>query len=357
MEMERDEDMNRFLEEHGKEYTMSSFLMYRTLVEPGDRFKRDGSDCIRVHDSAELEKALRQQMERLFAKGEKKVAMALSGGIDSAILAKYMPKGSTVYTFQCKVPGIEVTNEVPKAGEYAKECGLNQKVVEIYWEDFEKYAPILMKHKGAPIHSIEVQIYKAALQAKADGFDTLVFGESSDVNYGGMDGLLSRNYTEEQFVERYEYADPLKILKNGVEIVEPVREFVDKETGLVDVHDFNRCFFFKEGLASYTNACDCAGIDLVAPFSKTWMAEPLDLDRVRKGENKYFVREVFASLYPVFEIPRKTPMPRPMNEWLRDWEGPKRPEFIEGSQKDMTGDQKWLIWVLEKWLDLCNPTI
>lgn len=344
--------MKEFESEMNKNYTMSSFLMYRTLVKPGYKYNRDGNDCYKVSNSKELEYSLSQQMKKLLSQDDKKIALALSGGIDSAILAKYMPKNSTVYTFQCKVPGVEVTNEVPKANRYAKECGLNQKVVEIYWEDFEKYAPVLMRHKAAPIHSIEVQIYKAALQAKADGFDTLVFGESSDVNYGGMDGLLSRDYTEEEFVNRYEYVNPVDALKEGIEIAEPVREFVNKDTGLVDVHQFNRSFFFKEGLASYTNACECAGIEFVAPFSNTWLAEPLDIERVRAGENKYLVRDVFSRLYPGWEIPQKTPMPRPMGEWLKDWKGPQRSEFIPDCQKGMTGDQKWLVWVLEKWMDM-----
>lgn len=344
--------MKKFEGEMDKNYAMSSFLMYRTIVKSGYKYNRDGSGCIPVKNSYELEKALKAQVEKAFSDTGKKVALALSGGIDSAILAKYMPKNSTVYTFQCKVSGVEVTNEVPKAARYARECGLNHKVVEIYWEDFEKYAPVLMRHKAAPIHSIEVQIYKAALQAKADGFDTLVFGESSDVNYGGMDGLLSRDYTEEEFVNRYEYVNPVDALKEGIEIAEPVREFVNKDTGLVDVHQFNRSFFFKEGLASYTNACECAGIEFVAPFSNTWLAEPLDIERVRAGENKYLVRDVFSRLYPEWEIPKKTPMPRPMGEWLKDWKGPQRSEFIPNCQKGMTGDQKWLVWVLEKWMDM-----
>ena len=114
----------------------------------------------------------------------------MSGGIDSAIIAKYMPKGSTAYTFKCVVPGTEVTDESAQAAKYAKECGLKHKVIEIYWEDFVRFAPELMKHKGAPIHSIEVQIYKAALKAKEEGFERLIFGESSDVSYGGLSCLL-----------------------------------------------------------------------------------------------------------------------------------------------------------------------
>ena len=48
----------------------------------------------------------------------------------------------------------------------------------------------------------------------------------------------------------------------------------------------------------------------------------------------------------------KTPMPRPMSQWLANWEGPKREEFIPNSIRDLTGDQKWLVYVLEWFLNL-----
>lgn len=162
-----------------KKYCMSSFLMFRNC-EPlyNCTIKDDFPDRIPVKDSYQLEEHLKERIEEVTK--EKKVALALSGGIDSAILAKFMPKGSVAYTFKCIVPGIEVTDESVVAAKYAKECGLEHKIIEVYWEDFEKYAPILMRKKNAPIHSIEVQIYKAVLQAKEDGMDALIFGEAAD---------------------------------------------------------------------------------------------------------------------------------------------------------------------------------
>ena len=74
----------------------------------------------------------------------------------------------------------------------------------------------------------------------------------------------------------------------------------------------------------------------------------------RELVGKYLVREIFRRLYPNFVIPPKTPMPRPMNEWLKDWEGPKREEFWPHCTEGMTGDQKWLVWCLEKFLDMCD---
>ena len=193
-------------------YSSSSFLMFRSVIDKRLCFK-DGlaeyhlnppSDRISVNNSFELENALRKSVEKAL-KHSKRTAVALSGGIDSAIIAKLVPKGSIAYTFKCIVPGIEVIDESQKAAQYADECGLEHRIVDVYWDDMVEMAPILMRHKGSPIHSIEVQIYKAALRAISDGCDTFVFGESADVLYGGMSGLLSKDWTVGEFVDRYAY--------------------------------------------------------------------------------------------------------------------------------------------------------
>ena len=116
-----------------------------------------------------------------------------------------MPKGSTAYTFRCVVPGVQVTDETQNAAEFASACGLKHKIIEIYWEDVEQFAPALMAHKGMPIHSIEVQIYKAALEARKDGYDKLIFGENADIIYGGMTGLLKKDWLIGEFINRYSY--------------------------------------------------------------------------------------------------------------------------------------------------------
>ena len=111
-----------------KKYCMSSFLMYRAIVDENYlpshfklKFPRKA-----IANSFELEDTIRNLMKEWTDDG--KSALALSGGIDSAVLAKFMPKGSKVYTFQCIVPGKEVTNEVPQASKYVKECTIvNEK--------------------------------------------------------------------------------------------------------------------------------------------------------------------------------------------------------------------------------------
>ena len=339
-------------------YCASSYLMYRTIVdhrmsfserlEP--RFYKRESNLEQIHNSQELEESLRRQVVEICS--HSKAALALSGGIDSAILAKFMPKGSIAYTFKCIVPGLKVTDETEAAAKYAEACGLEHRVVEIYWDDFERYIVLLMQHHGMPIHSIEIQVYKAALQAKKDNLDCLIFGETADCIYGGHSELLSREWTFGEFVQRWSFALPYMILKDSEIILEPYKSY--EHNGFINVPAFLSHFEILPSLSFYQNACEVAEITLFAPYSHTQMAIPLDLHKVRQGENKYMIREIFQKLYPNFTIPPKTPMPRPMNEWLKNWTGPERPEFWPHCTSHMTGDQKWLVWCLERFLNMID---
>lgn len=327
---------------------MSSFLMYRmTHPEVTNTIEENFTSRVPITNSIELEKHLRNSVLKSIGDG---TALALSGGIDSAILARFMPKGSIAYTFKCVVPGMMVTDETPIAAKYAESCGLQHKVVEIYWEDFEKYSDQLMLQKGAPIHSIEVQIYKAACQAKKDGIDTLIFGEAADAVYGGLSGLLSKDWRIGEFIDRYSFVLPYKVIKNSELPIEPYKQW--ENNGYIDPHQFISHVFIQESVASYLNATKLAGVNIVLPFPETYLACPMDYRRIRAGENKYLVREVFQRLYPDFIVPQKTPMPRPMNEWLHGWKGPSRDEFWQDCVEGLSGDQKWLLWILERYLNL-----
>ncbi len=327
---------------------MSSFLMYRMISpETTNTINKYFPNRIPIKNSVELEQHLASRVKSLI---HGKSALALSGGIDSAILAKYMPEGSIAYTFKCIVPGIDVTDETPMAAKYAKECGLDHRVIEVYWEDFEKYAPVLMKHKKAPIHSIEVQIYKAALKAKEDGISNLIFGEAADAVYGGLSNLLSQEWKIGDFIQRYSFLLPYLVLKKPELPIDTFKNWT--EFGLVDPHKFISNVFIQESVASYINATETAGINLILPYPETILAESIDYSRIRSGENKYLVREVFNRLYKDWAVPSKTPMPRPMNEWFKNWEGPKRNEFWENCADGLSGDQKWLIWALETYLNM-----
>ena len=342
-----------------RKYCSSSYLIYRAVIDESKQFSdkyplRDipyPSYREPIRTSDELYAHLKNYVDKLIGAG-KKVSIALSGGIDSAIIAKLVPRGTIAYTFKCVVPGVQVTDESQGAARYAEECGLDHRVVEIYWEDFAKYAPDLMKRKGSPIHSIEIQIHKAALQAKQDGCEVFLFGECADCIYGGHSDLLSKDYTFGQFVERWSFVQPYAVLKDFEYPLQHYQPFV--HDGMVDSAKFLSIHQSPSSYKSYDNACALAGVRFATPFADTIMAEPLDLERVRRGENKYLVREVFQKLYPNWEIPGKVPMPRPMGEWLKDWEGPKRPEFWPNCHIGMTGDQRWMIYALEQFLNIID---
>ena len=336
-------------------YCMNSFLMFRRVYDETKSFAGIDLNSPKldferypIKTSVELEEKLKNVVESATRDG--KAALALSGGIDSAILAKFMPKGSVAYTFKCVVPGVKVTDETETAAKYARECGLEHRVIGIYWEDFEKYAAMLMKHKGEPIHSIEVQIYKASLRAKEDGFERLIYGESADSVFGGLSNLLSKSWRIGEFIDRYSFVPAHKVLKNYCPVFEPYIRHV--KDGFIDPHEFISTEFFPESVGSYINASEVAGIELVIPYSYFYLASAIDYDRIIKGENKYLVREVFNRLYTNFEVPPKIPMPRPTNEWFKDWKGPTRPEFWPHCTDEMSGDQKWLVWALERFLNV-----
>lgn len=340
-----------------KEYCMSSFLLYRRVKDRNKQFKEgcvpntipESWDKIGIHNSFELEEHLRNVVTKSTKDG--KAALALSGGIDSAILAKFMPAGSIAYTFKCTAGNMPTIDETTRAAAYAKECGLEHRIVEITWNDMEKYAPILMKHKNSPLHSIEVQIYMAGLKAKEDGITRIIYGETADVNYGGLSNILSKEWSVGEFIERYAYLKPWMALKNPKVDFSAILSYI-KDDGYVDVPNYLSKFDIIESVNSYVNACETAEIEFVAPFADTYLDGELDLDRIRSGENKYLIREIFERLYKDFKVPDKIPMPRATDQWLKNWNGPTRKEFIPNCVNNMTGDQKWLLWSLETFLNI-----
>jgi asparagine synthetase B (glutamine-hydrolysing) len=341
-----------------KVYAMSSFLQFRTVYDAHVKFSDKtnvprrantsfAGNRVPIHTSGELYEFVESYVKREAADG--KTALALSGGIDSAICAAFMPKSSTAYTFRCVVPGKQVTDESKNAKRYCETNGLEHRVIDVYWEDYEALSPVLMRYINAPFHSIDIQIYKAALQVKKDGFEKLIFGQGADLIFGGFDKLLSRNWTIGEFIDRYSCVLPYKVLKEFRLITEPFDRY--EKNGYIRLHNFLDNHLFWEDIHSYHNSCAAAGIEFAGAYMNA-IHKPLDIERVRSGESKYLVREVFKRLYPDFNIPKKTPMPRPMDEWFENWTGPKRPEFRKNCQVNMTGDQKYYIWVLEKFLDV-----
>lgn len=337
-----------------KEYCMSSFLAYRYILDDDKEFFAhthhrnyeliSPDERIRVSTALEIDSAIKKQVE---THKNEKLGILLSGGMDSAILASYM-KGCHAYTFRF---GGWQSEEVERAKKFADYYGLELHYVDISWETIEPLVDLVMKQKGAPVHSIEPQIVQAALQAKEDGIERIVIGDAADYIFGGMDKLLSKDWLYEEFIQRYIYINPQDVLVKPTNVFSVFEDYKLGEA--IDFVSFMDKYAAIESYGSYENAFRAAGMPYSDWYEKMMLAEPLDLQRIRSGESKYLIRELFKMKYPELPVPTKNPMPRPVDFYFQDWGGPQRPEFKNGiDMKQFTGNQKWLMWCLERFLNM-----
>lgn len=340
-----------------KHFCMSSYLAFRYIEKEGIDFYPGlhhenikpipDAQRIIVNTSDDIDREIGKQMEQF---KDKKKGILLSGGMDSAIVASYL-SGSDAYTFRF-LGGDFQAEELARAEYYAEYCGLNLHYVDINWSTVIKHLDPVMKAKGAPVHSIEPQILQAALQAKTDGVEIMFVGESSDLIFGGMDGLLAKDWTFEEFLNRYIFTNPEDVL------VEPVSmrylfERYRVDGNKIDFLSFMDEVFSIESSSSYFNAFAVAGMPYYDPYAKLKMADKLDLYRVRHGEPKYLIRGLMEKKYPEIPVPNKVPMPRPVDEYFKTWEGTKRLEFRQDiDMSKFSGNQKWQLYCLERFLNL-----
>ena len=343
-----------------KNYCMSSYLAFR-FIERDDMDFYEGmhhrnidpipdAQKTAVCTSDELGAALDRQIAPIRGK---KAGVMLSGGMDSAIVASYLP-GAEAYTFRF-LGGKFQAGELARAEYYAKQYGLHLHYVDIDWKTVENHVDAVMDAKCAPVHSIEPQILQAAEQAKADGVEIMLVGDGSDYVFGGMDKLLSVDWTFDAFVRRYCAVLPSDVLREPVDIAyafEPYRRNGDG----IDFLGFMDGPCTRESYSSYANAFQTAGMPYLDPYERLKMGVPLDLARIRNGEPKYLVRGLMAKRYPEIPVPGKNPMPRPVDAYFKDWTGPARREFKPGlDMAGFTGNQKWQLWCLERFLNRHEP--
>lgn len=342
-----------------KKFCMSSYMAFRYIEDDNKNFY-DGMehknitpvsdrDRILVHTADDIDREIGKQMEQFDGK---KKGILLSGGMDSAIVASYLT-GSDAYTFRF-LGGAFQQEELCRAEYYAQYYGLILHYVDICWETVESHLDAVMKAKGAPVHSIEPQILQAALQAKADGIEMLFVGESSDLIFGGMDGLLARDWTFDEFMNRYIFTKPEDVLVEPQNMQYLFERY--RRGNNIDFLSFMDDVFSIESSSSYMNAFAVADMPYYDPYAKLKMADELNLYRVRHGEPKYLIRELMAKKYPEIPVPNKVPMPRPVDAYFADWTGPKRHEFRTNlDMAKFTGNQKWQMYCLERFLNMYEP--
>lgn len=341
-----------------KNYCMSSFLAFRYIVDDDKEFKegvrhytykpvpeKEQTACETAED---IDRSIRKQLAKVDLS---KAAILLSGGIDSAILASYMPKGMRAYT---AVSAGGKVDETGRAKKYCEINGLEHVVVEVTWKDYLDCIDALMLNDGCPVFANEPQVYKLAERIKQDGFDTIILGDNADMAFGGMDKLLSKEWTYREWIERYTFVEPSNVLRRPVSM-EGVYEQYKKGTDGVDYIKFLNEVFASSSSGAYINAFRLAGVKYYDPYAYMKMALPLDLQRVRSGDSKYLLRDLFRMRYPNLEVPEKIAMARAVDQWLADWPGPVREEFISPDVvKKLSGEQKFQLYSLERFLNLID---
>jgi asparagine synthetase B (glutamine-hydrolysing) len=334
---------------------LSEYLALRWLAQPDtawfgayapDRSTLTPAHQKTVSDPGEVLEALRTSLADI---DPSTTGLLLSGGIDSAILARLVPRGLRAYTIRFLAPG--AIDESPAASHFAAIAGLRHAVVDVTWSDYEAAVDWLSLRKRAPLHAVEVGLHKAALRASADGIRTVIVGNGADSTFGGLDKLLSRNWSAEAFIKRYTFVDPRGLL----------REPGDSDLAFAPWRardEFDTAGFLKvvhgEGVTqAFMNAIGASGCEMRAPYEDLVLGVPLDLARIRNGESKYILRAVFRRLYGAELAPEKIAFARPMDHWLAGWRGPRRPEFLGDLDVDVfTGEQRWLIWSLDRFLSV-----
>ena len=339
-----------------KEFCMSSYLAFRYIIDENKMFKEGvphkeheliPQDKKRPCKTAEdIDRNIRGILEKVDLSHS---GVLLSGGMDSAILASYMPKGTKAYTARCI--GENAIDETERAKRYCELYDLEHVIVDVTWDDYENTMDELMQFQGAPIIPNESQAYKIALLAKKDGLTNLIYGDTADTEFGGMSLMMAKDWTYEEWIERSIYVRPETVMKNPKDIYYAYEKY--RLSGdMADNEGFIKDIYARATAGALTLACRCCNLSYLDPYEELCMGEPLDLSRVRSGDSKYLIRQLFHMRYPTLEIPEKIPMSRPAEAWMRDWKGPTREEFIPGCAEGISGEKKLLLYSLERFLNL-----
>ena len=345
-----------------KNHCLSSYISFRYIWKDGKDFYKGlahknfepvkDEEKRPVKDAGEIFSYIQEQFDLLYSKYNN-IGILLSGGMDSANLARFLRPGSHAYTFTSDT-GV-FNDDVERASYYCSKFGLQHHLINISFDDYKRYTPIVMAAKGAPVHSIEPQIFKAAVMSQNDGVEILIVGESADLIFGGMDQLISREWNFDDFAKRYTFLEPSKVLEIPVDMSELYERYRLPEEK-IDYMRFMDEVFSIESSGSYMNAFAAAKMPYYDPYARMVMSDPLDMGRVRNGEPKYLVRELFAMIYPELPIPFKIPMPRPVDAIFKEWDGPARKEFRKDiPMETLTGNQKWQLWCAELFLNIFEP--
>ncbi|WP_049923313.1 asparagine synthase C-terminal domain-containing protein [Halopiger djelfimassiliensis] len=153
--------------------------------EPGPRWHLPDPDPDRDRALERLETGLRTAIEESAA-GDRDIAVAFSGGVDSALVAELLD--APLY-----VVGFPDSHDVEAARTAAAAMDRELTVVELEPADLERAVPEVARAIGRT-NAMDVQIalplYLVGERVSDDGFDALAVGQGADELFGGYEKVV-----------------------------------------------------------------------------------------------------------------------------------------------------------------------
>lgn len=113
-------------------------------------------------------------------------ALALSGGVDSAVLAAILRDRVVAYTLAPELPGY---SEASEAQTIADQLGVTLRWVTVREDDYVTALPAAIRECECPLYNLHpVSRHLLARAVRADGFDVLISGDGADEVFRGSDG-------------------------------------------------------------------------------------------------------------------------------------------------------------------------
>ena len=126
-------------------------------------------------------------LDRVRAVSANGLAVAFSGGIDSALVASGVDA-------PCSVAGFPDSHDVAAAREAAAEMDRDLRVVDLTHDDLVRAVPDVVRATGRtnPMDvGIALPLFLVAERARADGFSRLAVGQGADELFGGYAKVVS----------------------------------------------------------------------------------------------------------------------------------------------------------------------
>lgn len=144
---------------------------------------------VTVKDQVEAKVKYRESLLKSVKKrmdGLEHVGLVLSGGVDSALIAKLVHEFGI--KLNCYSIGYENSNDVKMSRRFAQELGANFKAIELSDDDIKNALPkIIRSIEGRGLVQVEAAIFLhfAAQMARQDGLKVMLTGQGADELFGG----------------------------------------------------------------------------------------------------------------------------------------------------------------------------